>query len=1258
MQTGTVENRITNAGHAYSAILPIAPNQIVVDDQRLHDWTLADIGSLGEVAYPIRAYLNDDGEIVRIRTLASNLLDIRYTTFVGDTVTWSSNVVSFDALTGSGVDLYVDANEIDAFWLDADGITIKTAHSSDGGHTFGSASAVATLPNQGSALPQLCAPQENVVVFTDSTVGLDEDSNAMTALYVVVKVSGTWNTPTLWDLGGQHLGIETPITLPNASTYTSNISGVLLPDGRVEVSFYGHNLRETAKDGLWVERIGNIDTTNATQHLQWSHPKDVMLTVAIDDDNNSTEIFSAFPILQPVGDEFWILALESSEYAGHQRYYFSYFRSADGIHWTNRETHQGAANDDQVGAHCYNGDTPFVLTDLIYANLIVTSARTFIVGYDRVFFCPSTTLVGVTNPAKQLDLTDICDSWNVNLPTAPTSSSANYHLSNVPKNWNSDDLLAAHKGIRILHKAGYNTDTAHGDEFVEIGQFWIDRIRENAQIGSLEGTINAIDSMMLLERYKTDIGFEWFGSQQMYFQRICDLTPFTITQGSYLMGSGGRMRAGVVKKSDNFRDNIAVFNMDSTDGVIAHYRVRCDITWTNNHMGFAIQGRAQGDENDNRSFWAILYNRVAGKFSLNQAIPRTNPNRVKLYRYRTAVATSSAINLNAGQWYWVRVANWHNHVMVWYTTETSPRVPDPNWILAIDFTSAASPATQVMPARIGWQGWIGTQRTSPSGALGQVNRNGSQQDLMDGSGNPYMVAIHQQLGSVGSTLRSVNVSLSQENTNSDPMPDATVLILAGDAASPYNATDDDNVIFSSDMNALKFGSHTAPTAWAANSVPNPMPTKFDADEHIWIAVTFDGTLTAGQSYKWSSSPTGDTCKISSDGGATWSNAPAHLFGSVQVDYLAGRVKYHKLFLTTGDNIQTYEELAHQLAAKAGVLEISPFDWLAQADMILEADNIYWQPEDYGTIGELVVETDVTISTTARIIIGSTTIGLGDTNAFIIEIDPTAQTIAFYDGVTLLSVSESLQYIPDSFHLQIVNQNDFLYVYINECLASMWYNLLFTDEGYFGVDSVGAAWSNLRIPDMRQTVDYWSLDEEGTSQQSLQQLTNVPAVGAYARVKYFIRYDGSLRIGTFPHQDSVDTYDGTIEQSSREESAQYVVSQLVPRGRYYARRTEPTILDSDGRWFDLRDFTGAQSDTDAYNDAGLEFQDVREKSDMPNESHRAVWTTEREDIHTIIEPQSSIAGEYIVNDINWSYNPSNGTQQALQRIGYRKRVVES
>lgn len=1259
MQTGTIPDRIREAGHRTNIVLPIAPEQVVVDDQRLRQWQAADLGVLTE-AYPVKAKLNGDGEIVRIRTIEGNpyvlggTLEIQYAT-PGDTVTWSANTISTDALTGCGVDLWVDGNDIDAFWVDADAITLKTSRSTDGGHTWGASSNVATVPGQGLGVTvQLCAPNADTLVYTDSTIGQDDDAEPLTALYIVLKTGGTWDTPILWDLGGQPLGVKDKVHLPNGNDYVANISGIVLADGRLELAYYGNTFRESYEGGLYVQRVGNLDYSQPTQHLHWAHPKEIYQSLELDNENFATQVFVSFPNLQVVGQEYWILCVETSRMADHERYYLSYFRSTDGLAWSDRYTNQGAANDDQVYAHCYDGDTPFLVNDLLYANLVVTDERTFIVSYDKVFFCPSTTLVGVTNPARQLDITDYITDYTVSRPTAPTVGSTSYNMMNLPKNWNGDDLLTAHRGVRLLHRAGYYTDIYHGDELIDIGQYWIDNIQQSSVIGSEAGSVQGLDNMMLMERWKSDIYHEFFGPQQMAFDLFCDLIPFTVIHGSFTTGGGGRLKSGVVKKSDNFRDNIAVLNPETnalSDGFFTYHRVRCDTLWANNHMGFAFQGRAKGDEDDNKRFWAVLYGRTPNRFTLNEAIPRPNPNRNKLYKYRSFVAQSDEIELDFGRWYWVRVANWHSHVMVWYTTDTDA-TPDPNWILVLDFTSAATPVNQVLPCRIGWQGLIGTKRINPSGAVGNLNSSGGMQDLMDGGGNPYMVALLVQLADDPSELRRVNLVLTQENEDGTPMPDVTALVLDGDATEPFDATDEDNVIFSRDGSALLFGTHDSPAWNGANPAMNPMRPKIQSSAYLWVAVTFDGVLGAGQSYKWASGGTG-TCKISSDGGATWSDAPAVMTASVEVEYMAGRVKYNKMYYATAENTNTYEELSHQISAKSGVLNLSPLDFVAQADMSLGADNIFWQPEGYGKISDMAAEADVEIEIygTARFMFGSTVIDAGDNNGFVVELSADDQTIAFYKYGVLVSVSESLQFIPTSFHIQFANQNSFIYVYINECLASVWHDQDYTVAGYVGIDSIGATWTNFRVPDLYQIVDYWSLDAKETASSNLQRLVAKPAPGVASRVKYFVRYDGSLRIGSFRRRALADTFEDIILSSNKQETGQYVVTVVSPSGEYYALRSDPQGLDSDGRWYDERDYTDARSDIDAYIAALSEFYDMREKANTISVDTKPVWVTEQEDLNLLTNPADKTSGLYIVNDTSITYEPKNPAS-VKQTTGYR------
>lgn len=1259
MQTSAIAERLTEIGHAASAVLPVALNQIIVDDQRLRDWHLAADGGL-DYATCIVAKLNGDGEIVRIRTtgstyLSPGVLDIRYA-MPDIAITWSSNAIVADAFYGSGVDLWVEDNELDAFWLDADGVTIKTAHSSDGGHTWGAQSTVVTLPAQGTAVqPQLCAPMADCVVYSDSTVGEDENNNPLTALYMTLKVSGSWITPVLWDLGGQPLGIEQPVVLPNGEYYPSNLSGLQLADGRLELAYYGRQLRESFEDGVWVQRVGNVDVASTAQHLHWAHPQEIFQTIGVDNLNETTQIFEAFPRLQPIGSEYWVVALESSEFAGHERYYLAYHRSADGKHWSDRYTNQGAASDDFQGAHvytvndAYSTEAPFLLTDLIYANLVVTADYTFIVGFDKVFYCPSTTLVGVTNPARQLDLTPYVAQWSVNLPAAPTSASATYQCEPL-----DSELLTARRGVRILHKAGWWTDYLNSDEFLDIGQFWIDGLKQHTEAGRNEVSIDGIDSTMLLDRWKADVFWEYQGPRQMAFDVFCDLIPFIIVQGSMTTTQGGRLMSGIVNKNDNFRDDIAALNIEEAGDGFVTCALRCDRTWDNNHAGIVMQGKA----GDNKNFWAVLYNKVNGCFSLHQAIPRPNVNRTKLYKYRAAVAVSGPVNLDATHTYWFKVGLWHGHLMAWYADNADAS----NFINVLDYTSPAAPVNSVLPCRIGWWGLVGTQRVEPSGALGQLASDGGMQDLSDGLLHPTIVALRVHLGDDPSIVRRLAVAITQENTADAPMPDASIILASGSDTEPDDLTDEDNVLFASDASALHFSAHDSPNWVGAQSRPNPSRVRLDAFQDVWVCVTFNNDLVSGQSYKYASSTTGGTSMISYDNGQTWSTAPAVLAAALEVEYLNGRVKWINLAYGSGENTNCLEELSHQFASKAGVLDISPDSFVTNSELVLGADDILWQPAAYGVIGDMIMDADVeggTIYTTsARVLFGSTAVGMGDSDANIVEIDWGNQLISFYTyGNTLVEQISSLQYIPQNFHVQVAVQNGFAYVYINECLAAQRFNANFQEAGYFGVDSLGATWSNLRIPDLHALVDYASIEATESALTALQRIVAKPAPGAPARARFFIRYDGSLRIASFAHGSVVDTYADTLITADKDETAQYVITRIVPQGARYAMRIDPVGLDEHGNWFDQRDYTDAFTDQDAYLDGALELQVAQEKGLEQAIQHRPVYATEREDIHTLTNPEDdTVDAEYIVNDIGWTYTPSNTSQQAVQRIGYRKKIT--
>lgn len=1253
MQTDASALILTAIGHQKDETIELAQSneQVVVFDTRLRQWILA-ASSGSVIAYPVRAVLNADGDILRCRTLANNTLEIVYGTPL-DVITWSSNTISVDAMAGAGVDLVIDGADAYVFWLDADGIHFKTATSANSGHTWSAASTVATIGAQGvGALPQLTAPNKDTLVFSDSTVGLDDDGNPLTALFITVRVAGVWNTPSLWSLDGQPLGIEVPIELPNGDSYPSNLSSVSLTSTKLALSFYANQLRETFENGVWLQQVANVDYAHATQHLHWALPQEIFQTLPIDDNNNSTQAFEAFPRLQVVGDEYWIVTLEVSEYAGHERYHLGFHRSVDGLVWSDRDYHQGAANDEQEAAYCYNGGTPFQLTDLIYANLVVTPTRTYIVGYDKAFFCPSTILVGEDNPARKFDMTPYLISNTLNLPAAPTTATASYQMSNVPLNYDGTDILTAHRQVLIKHFAGFYDEDSAEDKLIEIGEFNIDTVTDDTSNGKSDQSVQASDDTVLLNTWKADTYYNYKSPAQAAYDRFCDTIPFIKVQGNMDTSVGGNLKSDVVTVKDNFRDNIFALNIQESGEGILTTRMRCSQTWTGNHMGVAFQGHDKGDGNDNKIFWAVMYNKTVGKFTLQAAVPRVNVNQVKLYHYRSPVQTSSTITLDPNTSYYIRVAAYMNHVMAWYCADGI------NWVNVIDYTSPATPATHVLPCRIGWWGLIGTCRMRPSGALGQRATADGQQDLSDGAFNPIIVARHVQLGDERSRLRRIAAAITAENNTDDPMPDGLLMLISGDEFSPDDASDQDNVIYSGTPSSLFFNTHENPSWVAGNAVPNPVRPVFAANEHVWVAASFDGTLITDQSYKWASYNGGGASqtKVSTDGGATWADLAdpnMNLAAVIEVEYLEGLVKFHNMYFSTGETLRTYEDLIHAIAAKASVLEIVADSWLAQSDLTLGGDNIYWQPTVFGTIGDLVLDVDVVTSDTARIIVGSSTINAGDGNGYVIEIDSLGQLINFYAPSNLLiGTSESLQYIPSTFHLTIGRLNDFLYVYLNQCLAMIQPYVDSSVAGYVGLDSVNTTWSNARIPDLYQTVEQFDIEAKQSALDSLQALIATPAAGTVARVKFFINYEGKLRFGSFSRRRLVDTYEDTMFSTSKIQSSRYVISTLTASGNYYSRRSSPSVLDTDGYVYDERTITSARSDSDAYLAAEGEFLDADEKANTYTLKCIPIWAAEREDLIRVSNPIDKTSALFCINDISLDYTPNNTSGQVSMTLGLR------
>lgn len=1047
----------------------------------------------------------------------------------------------------------------------------------------------------------------------------------------------------IWDLGYQDLGVHTPVSLPDGSTDTPYVSSVAMSGTQDLICWYANKPRNLFDSGIYVQRV--VD--DGAGHVYWSEPTQVYGSATPDDANQSSQFFITFPRLQVINGEYWILALECSLQNIVITYHLCYFRSADGIHWSDREYLAGVSNDtaeENSGINSYLSSgvpTAFARDDLKHAYLNVSGTSTYIRGKNgNNFVCGSTTLVGITNPAKQLDITLDVKDWTLSLPTAPTSAQGSYTLQNPTVagagKYNNSSLIVA--GARLIHKAGYVTSS--GAELLTLAQELIDEVRQPTKLeggAQNELRLTTQDYSAWLRDWEGDVFWEWSSPRRATLDLFCDLSALTVMDGSYLVGADSILQAGRIASDSQVPDDVAYIHEARTVDGALELQWRLRLTKTNIYAGVVFQGI------DDRNFWALRYNGNLGKYELLQATPIAAGHQN--YAYGAAVQTSGAVATTAGTWYWLKVAQWHNHVIAWHSTD---RI---TWTKVIDYTAPLG----TLPASAQYWGIVGKSLSTPSGTIGQLAVTGGKQ-AMDSGGNPLMFALRVQSPAHTSVLRALAVVAGQVS-----VPPALIISLVrdvGGGAGPAGATNPANVLFTGLAAANSFAAGDAAPSWVGVGVAPYVALA--ASTYYWITVTFDGTLTGSQKWYWySEDPAANTYGVnrtrqSANAGATWSslsNTSMNLAAVLFSDIDGAFAEFNAMYWTSAESAKTIERIANDIAAKAWVLSLTADAFLKTADLALGGDGILWQPVGYGTIGDMVLDADVTISATAGIVLRASSIGGGATNGYRIVLDPGTQLIKVYQPSAVLAEQiDSLQYLPSgsAFHVQIVSSLQFLYVFVNEALAATYYDGALTTPGYIGLVSAGTTWANVRVPDMTEIMPYHVLEAAKNAQTGLDELTQK------SRFKWFLRFDGTLRIGSFANLASMDSYSATIEATENTHTGRYEVNQLTPSGNYYATRFNAAGLDRTGkRRYQVQQYTDAQSNEQAYLDGDLVLQRSQEHASTYTLEGTAVLATEREDRVNVVNPLDGVSADYLVTDIelSGSLNPS----VSHAKLGVRKAV---
>lgn len=292
--------------------------------------------------------------------------------------------------------------------------------------------------------------------------------------------------------------------------------------------------------------------------------------------------------------------------------------------------------------------------------------------------------------------------------------------------------------------------------------------------------------------------------------------------------------------------------------------------------------------------------------------------------------------------------------------------------------------------------------------------------------------------------------------------------------------------------------------------------------------------------------------------------------------------------------------------------------------------------------------------------------LSSCSGYYIEFQPqvaitggTADFVNFYRisaGVPSLLYSSPIPFslpINTTFHVTIDNRGGFYRVYVWDAIAAQFYDATVITQGYVGFgaysNNAGGAvanWDNYRIPDIKDVQDYYAIAKKDTGKQALERLIG----GNLYRIKYFARFDGTLKISQFNNRQSLDTYQVTLSQVIKTDTDDYWFSDLeAEEDTLYARRFSPDLQDSDGRRYKTQPIT-AYTDQAGYN---LEFPALRfgEELSLQNKFvSPCVPSAEPEDVVTLVNSQDGQNLNVILNDFQITYEPK--SNKFTQTVGCR------
>lgn len=232
----------------------------------------------------------------------------------------------------------------------------------------------------------------------------------------------------------------------------------------------------------------------------------------------------------------------------------------------------------------------------------------------------------------------------------------------------------------------------------------------------------------------------------------------------------------------------------------------------------------------------------------------------------------------------------------------------------------------------------------------------------------------------------------------------------------------------------------------------------------------------------------------------------------------------------------------------------------------------------------------------------------------------------------------------------MNWANWLYVYVNNCLAFTYYDANLYTPGY--MKFVGT-WNSFRIPDLTAVKAYHQFPAEKTALAGLEEI--VGKIYQDKRYVFYLNSTGQLRLSSYPDRGilATENLQATIIEGGNVDTPRYSVNQLVPQGNYYAMRFNARELDRLGRRRYRRlDYTEVASNSEAYAAGARAIRQARELGRTYSTKFIvARYDLEREDALTIVNTLDGTNATYRVNDIQFD----GALGRADMTVGWRKYI---